>query len=105
MNAPKNSPEILALSVVAQAILAGHWMMGKNCTLTLQNQTSRLTADGKVAMQELIDADIINEGNSDDGYAEGRCYTMSDKGAEFEFRKSLNWMAEHGKFSITEPVA
>ena len=103
MSAPANSPEILALSTRAQAILAGYWMLGGNFTLTLQNQTSSISEDCKPAMAELINAGIINDEKADDGYAESRTYRMTDIGAALEFRKSLEWMKENGRFSITEP--
>ena len=104
MNPPKNSPEILALSDDAQAILAAHWMFGAKFTLTMGNQQSRFSPRAKTAMQELIDADVINEGKADDGYAESRTYSLSEKGKGLEFRKSMNWVEKNGKFSITEPV-
>lgn len=104
MPAPKNNPEILALSEAAQAILAGHWMMGKRSTLTLHNQKSRLSPPAKVAMDELIAAGIISDTKADHGYPESRTYKLTEQGAAMEFRKSLTWMEQHGKFSITEPI-
>lgn len=104
MIAPKNSPEILALSADAQAVLAGHWMMGLKATLTLQNQQYRLSERGKAAMDELIAAGIISDEKADDGYAESRTYKLTPYGAGLEFRKSFTWMQENGAFSITEPI-
>lgn len=105
MRQPKNSPEILALSKHAQAILAGHWMLGKGCTLTLQNQASRFTERSRSAMDELIEAGIVSEEKADDGYAESRTYRLTEKGACLEYRKSLAWMKENGKFPLVEPLA
>ena len=104
MTAPRNSPEVLELSKDAQSILAGYWGFGVKFTLTMGNQKSRFSPRGKAAMQELIDADIINEGKADDGYAESRAYSLSDKGKTLEFRKSISWISDHGKFSTTEPI-
>lgn len=101
---PKNPPEILALSTDAQAVLAGHWMMGARATLTLQNQKSRLSARGEKAMRELIEANIVRDEKADDGYPESRTYSLTAKGQKLEYRKSFSWMDEHGKFSITEPI-
>lgn len=100
----KNHPEILALSVDAQAVLAGHWMMGKAATLTMQNQQWRLSERGRAAITELVEAGILSDEKADDGYAESRTYRLTEKGAEMEFRKPLKWMAEHGKFSIAERI-
>ena len=104
MTAPKNNPEILALSETAQAILAGHWMMGKDFTLTMNNQKSRLTHLAAGAMDELVAAGIISDTKTDDGYPESRTYKLTDRGAAMEFRKSFSWMECHGTFSITEPI-
>lgn len=101
----KNSPEILALSNDAQAVLTGHWMLGAHATLTLQNQKSVLSDRGRAAMNELIDAGIISDEKADDGYAESRTYRVTSLGLTLEYHKSLKWMDEHGKFSITEPIS
>lgn len=100
----KNSPEILGLSELAQAILAGHWGFAKGSTLTLQNQKSRLTASAAEAMSELVAAGIVADNKADDGYAESRTYSLTDKGRSAEFRKPISWMDKHGKISITEPI-
>jgi hypothetical protein len=104
MTAPQNSPEILDLSPDAQAVLAGPWGFSVNFTLTMGNQVSRLSTRAKIAMQDLIDADIINEDKADDGYAESRTYSLSEKGKGLEFRKPLDWIAKHGEFLITEII-
>ena len=103
MGAPKNNPEILALSTDARAVLAGHWMFGRKMTLTMQNQQSVLSERGAAAIFELIDAGMLSEEKADDGYPESRVYRLTEKAAGMEFRKSLNWMDKNGKFSITEP--
>lgn len=104
MSAPKNSPEILALSEDAQAILAGHWMFGIKFTLTMGNQMSRFSPRAKAAISELVSAGIILDEKADDGYAESRTYSLSEKGKSLEFRKSIKWIETHGKFSTTEPI-
>lgn len=105
MIAPKNSPEVLALSIDAQAVLAGHWMLGKGSTLTMRNQAARLSARGRVAIEELVAAGILADEKAEDGYPESRTYRLTAHGAALEFRKSLTWMGEHGKFSISERIA
>lgn len=104
MSAPKNSPEILALSEDAQAILAGHWMFGIKFTLTMGNQTSRFSPRAKSAFSELIGAGIILDEKADDGCAESRVYSLSEKGKTLEFRKSFEWIETHGNFNTTEPI-
>lgn len=104
MKAPKNDPEILSLSEDAQALLAGHWSMGRKSTLTMQNQKSCLSARARLAMDALIAAGMVSEEKADDGYLESRTYRLTEYGASLEFRKSFKWMAENGKFSITEPI-
>ena len=102
---PKNAPEILALSTDAQAILAGHWMLGKGCALQMDNQVSVLSDRAATAMSELVGAGILSDEKADSGYAESRVYLLTEKGAAMEFRKSMKWMEENGKFSITKPKA
>jgi len=101
---PNNSPKILVLSNDAQAVLAGHWMMGAGCTLTLQNQVARLSKRGQAAIAELVEAGILSDTKADDGYAESRTYALTENGKGLEFRKSFKWMDQHGKFSITEKI-
>jgi len=100
----KNHPEILALSTDAQALLAGHWAMGKGATLTMQNQKSRLSERGRAAITELVEAGILSDEKALDGYAESRIYRLTVKGSAMEFRKPLKWMEEYGKFSIVERI-
>eukprot|EP00919_Chromeraceae_sp_WS-2016_P031912 GHVR01075256.1.p2 GENE.GHVR01075256.1~~GHVR01075256.1.p2 ORF type:complete len:106 (-),score=4.03 GHVR01075256.1:526-843(-) len=104
MSAPKNSPEILSLSNDAQAVLAGYWGFGATFTLTMRNQESRFTPRAQSAFSELIKDGIILDEKADDGYAESRTYSLSEKGKKLEFRKSLAWVDEHAKFSTTEPI-
>ena len=104
MRLPKNDPEILSLTPAAQAILAGHWGLGAGMTLTLQNQKSRLSDRAAQGMAELVGAGMIRDEKADDGYPESRTYSLTEYGASLEFRKSLTWMDEYGKFSITEPI-
>lgn len=101
---PKNSPEILALSYDAQAILAGHWMLGRNSTITIQNQKSHLSERGEAAMAELIGAEIVSEENANDGFPESRTYRLTDAGRAMEFRKPLSWINQHGRFSLVTPT-
>ena len=101
MAPPENSPEILSLSSDAQALLAGHWGLGVNASLTLQNQRSRLSERGAAAMAELVKAGIISDEKADDGYAESRTYRLTPHGATLEFRKSLPWMEQNAKFKLT----
>ncbi len=100
----KNSPEILALSNDAQAILAGHWMYGRMHKLTLNNVESRFTERSARAMQELIDAGLISEEPSNDGYEDGRVYRLTEKGAGLEYSKSFEWMKKHGRFKMMEKI-
>ena len=99
-----NSQEIMALSNDAQAVLAGHWMMGKKATLTMQNQKTRLSERGLAAITELVDAGIIRDEKADDGFSKSRIYRLTEKGAALDFRKSLKWMDKHGKFSIVDRI-
>lgn len=99
-----NNAEILALSLDAQAILAGHWTFGVKTSLTIQNQTSRLSPRANAAIAELVAAGIISDTKADDGYAESRTYQLTEYGSGLEFRKSLKWMGEHGRFQITEKI-
>ena len=103
MTEPKNDPEILALSNDAQAVLAGHWMFGPGATLTLQNQQPVLSKRGAAAISELIAAGILTVEKTVDGCSESRTYRLTEKAARMEFRKSLKWLDQNGKFSITEP--
>jgi hypothetical protein len=100
----KNSPEILALSNDAQAVLAGHFMFGTSNTLQIGNIESRLNERGEKAMQELIDAGLLQESNTEDGNDRGRIYRLTEKCANLSYRKSLDWMSEHGKFSVMEKI-
>ncbi|WP_306150665.1 hypothetical protein [Roseovarius sp. MMSF_3281] len=101
----KNDPEILSLSNDAQAVLAGNWMLGKNMTLTLQNQEYALSRRGEKAMRELIGAGMISCEKADDGYPESATYRLTDYGADLNFQKSMKWMKEHGGFSLVQKVA
>ena len=105
MPAPKNAPEILTLSLDAQAVLAGHWMFGPSAELTLQNQASVLSDRGAAAISELVREGMLSDEKADDGYAESRTYRLTEKAANMEFRKSIRWLEENGKFSITQPKA
>ena len=103
MNTPTNSPEILALSIDAQALLAGHWMLFKKMKLNLNNQESVLSERSAAAMTELVDSGIIRNVKADNGYAESRTYLLSDVGANLEFRKSMAWVEKHGAFPLVVP--
>ena len=100
----KNSPEILALSEDAQATLAGHFMFGASSSLEIGNIESRLNPRGEKAIRELIDAGLLSESQTEDGNERGRIYRVTEKCAGLSYRKSLNWMAEHGKFTLMEKI-
>ena len=105
MALPKNHPDILAMTTDAQALIAGNWMMGRRSTLTMGNQQSRFSPRAKLAMADLVSSGIISDKKADDGRAESRTYRLTSKGADMEFRKSLQWMEKNGQFSITEPIS
>ena len=96
--------QISDLSITAQAILAGHWGISKGMTLTLNNRESRLTKKSSDAMSELICEGIVKAEKADNGYAESMTYSLTKTGAEMKINKSFDWMGEHGRFSITEPI-
>lgn len=101
---PENSPEILSLSTDAQVVLAAQWALGLGSTLTMQNQASRFSPRAAAAVRELVEAGIILDEKADDGFAESRTYRLSGKGRGLEFRKSMKWISEHGKFNISEKI-
>lgn len=104
MTARKNSPEVLALSIPAQAVLAGNWMLSKGFTITFQNQKTSMSEVCATAMAELIVAGFVSDEKADDGYPESRTYRLTEKGAAMDFRKPMKWMDQHGSFPITKQI-
>lgn len=92
------------ISVHAQAILAAHWGISPEATLTLNNEASRLTRESSDAMSELICAGFVKAEKAANGFAQSMTYTLTSLGKKTNIRKSLTWMERHGKFSLTEPI-
>lgn len=92
------------LSIRAQAILAGHWGFNPKASLTLKNVEKRLTPENAQAMSELIVAGIVQAEKADDGHPKSVTYTLTEKGQARKIAKSMNWMAEHGRFSLVEDI-
>lgn len=100
----QNSPEILALSNDAQALLAGYWGLGRQASLTMQNQAARFSDRATKAMQEIVAANILGDEKADDSYDESRTYRLTSHGQTLDFKKSLSWMKENARFSTTESI-
>ena len=94
---------MLELSDDAYAILTGHFGFNPKSTLTLNNQESRLTERSAAAMTELVAAGYVKDGKADNGYAESRTYSLTERGKALT-PMPIMWMEKHGKFSLVEPI-